>query len=86
MLESEFYEYDGIHPKVITSATSLVTDVCTIAPGTANTTSIPLDTWGIHIHKTSSELKEEDALAKYDQAPVTLQKKPKTKLITVNTY
>jgi hypothetical protein len=35
---------------------------------------------------TSSELKEEDALAKYNQAPVTLHKKPKRKLITVNTY
>lgn len=86
MLESEFYEYDGIHPKVITSATSLVTDVCTVAPGTANIISVPLDTWGVHIHKTSSELKEVDNLAKYDQAPVILQKKPKRKLITVKTY
>lgn len=86
MLESEFREYDGIYPKVITSATSLVTDVCTVAPGTANIISIPLDTWGVHIHKTSSELKEVDKLAKYDQAPVILQKKPKRKLITVKTY
>jgi hypothetical protein len=82
MLESEFYEYDGLYLGAVT----LGTDLSVIASGTANTTSIPLDTWGIHIHKTSSELKEEDALAKYDQAPVTLQKKPKTKLITVNTY
>lgn len=86
MLESEFYEYDGIHPKVITSATSLVTDVCTVAPGTANIISVPLDTWGVHIHKTSSELKEEDNLARYDQAPVILQKKPKRKLIVLKTY
>jgi hypothetical protein len=86
MLESEFYEYDSIHPKVITSATSLVTDVCTVAPGTANIISVPLDTWGVHIHKTSSELKEVDNLARYDQAPVILQKKPKRKLIVLKTY
>jgi hypothetical protein len=82
MLESEFREYDGLYLGAVT----LGTDLRVIASGTANTTSIPLDTWGIHFHKTSSELKEEDVLAKYNQAPVTLHKKPKRKLITVNTY
>jgi hypothetical protein len=95
MLESEFYEYDdlglGVNIHKSTSGsigigTSSGTDFRVTSSGTANAIYLPLDTWGIHFHKTSSELKEEDALAKYDQAPVTLRKKPKRKLIIVNTY
>jgi hypothetical protein len=86
MLESEFYEYDGTYLGTVTLGTSAGCDLSVISAGTANTTSIPLDTWGIHIHKTSSELKEVDELAKYNQAPITLHKKPKRKLIIANTY
>jgi hypothetical protein len=95
MLECEFYEYDGpglgvnIHKSTSGSigiGTSSGTDFRVTSSGTANAISLPLDTWGIHFHKTSSELKEEDPLAKYDQAPVTLRKKPKRKLIIANTY
>jgi len=95
MLESEFYEYNGLGLSIkihnstsgsIGIGTSSGTDFRILSSGTANAISLPLDTWGIHFHKTSSELKEEDALAKYSQAPVTLHKKPKRKLIIVNTY
>jgi len=95
MLESEFYEYNGLGLSIkihnstsgsIGIGTSSGTDFRILSSGTANAISLPLDTWGIHFHKTSSELKEEDALAMYSQAPVTLKKKPKTKLIIVNTY
>jgi hypothetical protein len=95
MLESEFYEYDdlGLGIKIHKSTsenigigTSSGTDFRVTSSGTANAIFLPLDTWGIHFHKTSSELKEEDPLAKYDQAPVTLRKKPKRKLIIENTY
>jgi len=87
MIESEFYEYDGTYPGAVTLGTvtlgtSAGSDLRIISSGTANTTF--LDTTGLQIHQTVP--KPKDDLAKYDQAPVTLHKKPKTKLITVNTY
>jgi hypothetical protein len=77
MLECEFYEYDGLYLGAVT----LGTDLSVIASGSGNTA---LDTTGLQIVQTVP--KPKDDLAKYDQAPVTLHKKPKTKLITVNTY
>jgi hypothetical protein len=82
MLESEFYEYDGTYPGAVTLGTSAGSDLRIISAGTANTTF--LGTVGLQIVQTVP--KPKDDLAKYDQAPVTLHKKPKTKLITVNTY
>jgi hypothetical protein len=82
MLESEFYEYDGTYPGAVTLGTSAGSDLRIISAGTANTTF--LGTAGLQIVQTVP--KPKDDLAKYDQAPVTLHKKPKTKLITVNTY
>jgi hypothetical protein len=82
MLESEFYEYDGTYPGAVTLGTSAGSDLRVISAGTANTTF--LGTVGLQIVQTVP--KPKDDLAKYDQAPVTLHKKPKTKLITVNTY
>jgi len=87
MIESEFYEYDGTYPGAVTLGTVTLgtsegSSLRIISSGTANTTF--LDTTGLQIHQTVPRPK--DDLAKYDQAPVTLHKKPKTKLITVNTY
>lgn len=82
MLECEFYEYDGTYPGAVTLGTSAGSDLRIISAGTANTTF--LGTVGLQIVQTVP--KPKDDLAKYDQAPVTLHKKPKTKLITVNTY
>jgi hypothetical protein len=82
MLESEFHEYDGTYPGAVTLRTSAGSDLRIISAGTANTTF--LGTVGLQIVQTVP--KPKDDLAKYDQAPVTLHKKPKTKLITVNTY
>jgi len=82
MIESEFYEYDGTYPGAVTLGTSAGSDLRIISAGTANTTF--LGTVGLQIVQTVP--KPKDDLAKYDQAPVTLHKKPKTKLITVNTY
>jgi len=82
MLESEFYEYDGLYLGAVTLGTSAGSDLRIISAGTANTTF--LGTVGLQIVQTVP--KPKDDLAKYDQAPVTLHKKPKTKLITVNTY
>ena len=82
MLESEFHEYDGTYLGAVTLGTSAGSDLRIISAGTANTTF--LGTAGLQIVQTVP--KPKDDLAKYDQAPVTLHKKPKTKLITVNTY
>ena len=82
MLESEFHEYDGTYLGTVTLGTSAGCDLSVISAGTANTTF--LGTAGLQIVQTVP--KPKDDLAKYDQAPVTLHKKPKTKLITVNTY
>ena len=82
MLECEFHEYDGTYPGAVTLGTSAGSDLRIISAGTANTTF--LGTVGLQIVQTVP--KPKDDLAKYDQAPVTLHKKPKTKLITVNTY
>lgn len=87
MLECEFYEYDTLYPGTVTLGTvtlgtSAGSDLRIISAGTANTTF--LGTVGLQIHQTVP--KPKDDLAKYDQTPVTLHKKPKTKLITVNTY
>jgi hypothetical protein len=91
MLESEFYEYDdlGLGIKIHKSTsgsigigTSSGTDFGITSSGTPNTTF--LGTVGLQIHQTVP--KPKDDLAKYDQAPVTLQKKPKRKLIIANTY
>jgi hypothetical protein len=94
MLESEFYEYDGpglgikIHKSTsenIGIGTSSGTDFRITSSGTISSTNLLLDTWKIQEHG-SPYVKEEDPLAKYDQAPVTLRKKPKRKLIIANTY
>ena len=95
MLESEFYEYDGLGlsiniPKstylgTVTLGTSSGTDFRITSSGDTSSTNLLLDTWKIQEHGSSS-VKEVDELAKYNQAPITLHKKPKRKLITVNTY
>jgi hypothetical protein len=94
MLECEFYEYDDlglgikIHKSIsenIGIGTSSGTDFRVTSSGTIPSTNLLLDTWKIQEHG-SPYVKEEDPLAKYDQAPVTLRKKPKRKLIIANTY
>jgi hypothetical protein len=82
MLESEFYEYDGTYPEAVTLGTSAGSNLRITSSGTTDTTF--LGTVGLQIHQTVP--KPKDDLAKYNQAPVTLHKKPKTKLITVNAY
>jgi hypothetical protein len=87
MLECEFYEYDTLYPGAVTLGTVTLgtsegSSLRVISSGTTDTTF--LGTVGLQIHQTVP--KPKDDLAKYDQAPVTLHKKPKTKLITVNTY
>ncbi len=94
MLESEFYEYDdlGLGIKIHKSTSENIgigtfsgTDFRVTSSGTISSTNLLLDTWKIQEHGSPS-VKEEDPLAKYDQAPVTLRKKPKRKLIIANTY
>jgi hypothetical protein len=95
MLESEFYEYDGLGlsiniPKstylgTVTLGTSSGTDFRITSSGDTSSTNLLLDTWKIQEHGSSS-VKEVDELAKYNQAPITLHKKPKRKLIIANTY
>jgi hypothetical protein len=82
MLESEFYEYDGTYPGTVTLGTSTGSNLRVISSGTTDTPYI--QTSGVLDYRPP--VTKEDVLAKYNQAPVTLNKKPKTKLITVNTY
>jgi hypothetical protein len=82
MLESEFYEYDGTYSGNVTLGTSTGSNLRVISSGTTDTPYI--QTSGIIDYRPP--VTKEDVLAKYNQAPVTLHKKPKTKLITVNTY
>jgi hypothetical protein len=82
MLESEFYEYDGTYPGTVTLGTSTGSNLRVISSGTTDTPYI--QTSGVLDYRPP--VIKEDVLAKYSQAPVTLNKKPKTKLITVNTY
>jgi hypothetical protein len=94
MLECEFYEYDGlglgvkIHKSTsenIGIGTSSGTDFRVTSSGGTSSTNLLLDTWKIQEHGSPS-VKEVDELAKYNQAPITLHKKPKRKLIIANTY
>jgi hypothetical protein len=82
MLESEFYEYDGTYPGAVTLGTSTGSNLRVISSGTTDTPYI--QTSGVLDYRPP--VIKEDNLAKYNQAPITLHKKPKTKLITVNTY
>jgi hypothetical protein len=82
MLESEFYEYDGTYSGNVTLGTSTGSNLRVISSGTTDTPYI--QTSGVIDYRPP--VTKEDVLAKYNQAPVTLHKKPKTKLITVNTY
>jgi hypothetical protein len=82
MLESEFHEYDGTYLGTVTLGTSAGCDLSVISAGTTDTPYI--QTSGVLDYRPP--VIKEDNLAKYNQAPVTLHKKPKTKLITVNTY
>jgi hypothetical protein len=82
MLESEFYEYDGTYSGNVTLGTSTGSNLRVISSGTTDTPYI--QTSGVLDYRPP--VTKEDVLAKYNQAPVTLHKKPKTKLITVNTY
>jgi hypothetical protein len=85
MLESEFYEYDDLGLGIKIHKSTSGTDFPITSSGTIFSTNLLLDTWKIQEHGSPS-VKEEDPLAKYDQAPVTLRKKPKRKLIIANTY
>ena len=82
MLESEFYEYDGTYLGNVTLGTYTGSSLRVISSGTTDTPYI--QTSGVLDYRPP--VTKEDVLAKYNQAPVTLHKKPKTKLITVNTY
>jgi len=82
MLESEFYEYDGTYPGTVTLGTSTGSNLRVISSGTTDTPYI--QTSGVLDYRPP--VIKEDNLAKYNQAPVTLHKKPKRKLMTVNTY
>jgi hypothetical protein len=82
MLESEFYEYDGTYLGNVTLGTFTGSSLRVISSGTTDTPYI--QTSGVLDYRPP--VTKEDVLAKYNQAPVTLHKKPKTKLITVNTY
>jgi hypothetical protein len=85
MLECEFYEYDDLGLGIKIHKSTSGTDFPITSSGTIFSTNLLLDTWKIQEHGSPS-VKEEDPLAKYDQAPVTLRKKPKRKLIIANTY
>jgi hypothetical protein len=85
MLECEFYEYDGPGLGIKIHKSTSGTDFRVTSSGTIPSTNLLLDTWKIQEHG-SPYVKEEDPLAKYDQAPVTLRKKPKRKLIIANIY
>ena len=82
MLECEFYEYDGTYPGAVTLGTSTGSNLRVISSGTTDTPYI--QTSGVLDYRPP--VIKEDNLAKYNQAPVTLHKKPKRKLIIVNTY
>jgi hypothetical protein len=92
MLECEFYEYYGLglsinipkstYPGAVTLGTSTGSNLRVISAGTTDTPYI--QTSGVLDYRPP--VIKEDNLAKYNQAPVTLHKKPKRKLIIVNTY
>jgi hypothetical protein len=95
MLESEFYEYDGLYPGAVTLGTSAGavalgtssgTDFRVTASGTTSATSLPEQTWTIQVHPTHPQPQTtiKDNLAEYQQAPLLISKKPKRSLIVVD--
>ena len=86
MLESEFREYDSIHPGAFTlgsiaSGTSAESTPYILFSGSGNTA---LDTTGLQIHQTIP--KPKDDLSHYNQLPVLIHKKPTKRLVVVDAY
>jgi hypothetical protein len=95
MIESEFYEYDGLYPGAVTLGTSAGavalgtssgTDFRVTASATTSATSLPEQTWTIQVHPPhpQPETTIKDNLAEYQQAPLLISKKPKRSLIVVD--